>query len=242
MHDRDVNVRLASGKTVLITGVLSPSTRMGVTADQQPTADAPVVITSGLSGSGAAMNFFSDAPDYAIGMNRAGEAILGIPANVTIDDGIAQQTETTACGGVWASPDCDIPSFAGWQVDGHDAFIQPGELIDIAGDLTITAAYDVIPVFGTPDFTLPENLAAVAAEAFEGIAASIVDVPVNCASIGDRAFRNCPNLTQIRIPAGCEMGTNVCDGCTQVYVFGAAGSPAEAYCQSHSNCAFVPVE
>ena len=26
-----------------------------------------------------------------------------------------------------------------------------------------------------------------------------------------------------------------------VYVFGTAGSPAEAYCQSHDNCEFVPV-
>ena len=98
------------------------------------------------------------------------------------------------------------------------------------------------PVFGTPDFTLPASLTAVEEEAFAGIAASAVDVPASCASICACAFRNCPNLTQIRIPADCELGTDVFAGCEIVYVFGAPGSSAEAYCQSHVNCVFVSIE
>lgn len=98
------------------------------------------------------------------------------------------------------------------------------------------------PTFDVPDFTLPAFLTTVEEAAFEGIAASVVDVPASCAGIDDHAFRNCPNLTQIRIPAACVLGTDVFDGCTLVYVFGAAGSSAEAYCQTHTNCVFVPVE
>ena len=91
----------------------------------------------------------------------------------------------------------------------------------------------------TPDFTLPAFLTAVEAEAFEGAAMRIVLVPAGCLSIGDHAFRNCPNLTQIRIPAGCAIGTDAFDGCDLVYVYGAAGSPAETYCSTHDNCVFV---
>ena len=68
---------------------------------------------------------------------------------------------------------------------------------------------------------------------------TVVSIPDGCASIGDHAFRSCPNLTQVRIPTGCALGADVFDGCAQVYVYGMAGSPAEAYCLSHSNCVFV---
>ena len=89
---------------------------------------------------------------------------------------------------------------------------------------------------------LPAALTTVEEEAFESIAASIVDIPASCTTIDDHAFRSCPNLTQIRIPAGCELGTDVFEGCTMVYVYSTAGSSAEAYCQTHANCVFVPAE
>ena len=106
-----------------------------------------------------------------------------------------------------------------------------------AGPIEVT----MLPGFGTPDFTLPAFLTRVEAEAFEGISASVVDVPASCTAIGDRAFRNCPNLTQIRIPAGCTLGADVFDGCALVHVYGTAGSAAEAYCNdpAHGNCVFV---
>ena len=96
----------------------------------------------------------------------------------------------------------------------------------------------VLP-FGVPDFILPAGIGVVEANAFEGIAASIAEVPDGCASIGDHAFKDCPNLTQIRIPADCQLGADVFDGCALVYVFGAVGSSAESYCRDHDNCIFV---
>ncbi len=41
--------------------------------------------------------------------------------------------------------------------------------------------------------------------------------------------------------AGCTLGEDVFDGCGLVFVYSAAGSPAEAYCSdpAHSNCVFV---
>ena len=105
--------------------------------------------------------------------------------------------------------------------------------------VVISAVY--APVFGEPDFTLPAFLTAVEEEAFEGIAASVIAVPAGCASIGDHAFRNCPRLTQIRVPADCELGQDVFDGCELVYIYSAGGSAAQVYCGSHENCVFVEI-
>ena len=95
-----------------------------------------------------------------------------------------------------------------------------------AGELLLT----VLPVYGVPDFILPTDITAIEANAFEGAAMTAVSIPDGCGTIGDYAFQDCASLTQIRIPAGCALGTDVFDGCGLVYVFGQAGSPAEAYC------------
>ena len=67
----------------------------------------------------------------------------------------------------------------------------------------------------------------------------MVEIPENCTFIGNDAFRDCSRLTMIRIPAGCELGDRVFDGCTKVYVFGTPGSDAERYCTENANCVFV---
>ena len=89
------------------------------------------------------------------------------------------------------------------------------------------------------DLVIPAGTAAIGADAFEGIAASVVEISANCTSIGDHAFRNCGRLAQIRVPAGCVLGQDVFAGCEKVYVFGAAGSDAERYCSEHENCVFI---
>ena len=115
------------------------------------------------------------------------------------------------------------------------------EIGAVTEDATYKATYRSIAPFGKPDFTLPTLLTAVEDEAFEGIKATVVYVPDSCTSIGSRAFRNCHNLLQIRIPADCVLGDDVFDGCGTLYIFGTKGSSAETYCNdpAHSNCVFV---
>ena len=99
----------------------------------------------------------------------------------------------------------------------------------------------LVVAFGTPDFTLPAFMTTIEEEAFEGIAATAVWLDDKCESIGDYAFRDCPNLQRIRIPEDCAIGTGAFDGCAHVYLYGKTGGTAEAYCSdpAHANCEFV---
>ncbi len=97
----------------------------------------------------------------------------------------------------------------------------------------------IVRPFEDPDFALPAFLTKVGDGAFMGIAACIVDVPDTCSAIGDYAFKDSPNLTQIRIPANCKIGTGAFENCEMVMIFCAPGSPAQEYCDSHANCVLV---
>ena len=93
---------------------------------------------------------------------------------------------------------------------------------------------------GTPDFTLPTEIAAIDDEAFEGAAMSVVFIPDGCSGIGDYAFRDCVRLEEIRIPASVtDIGKDIFSGCGVVYVYGAKDSAAEAYCADSPNCVFI---
>ena len=120
---------------------------------------------------------------------------------------------------------------------GNGTVVYPVPFTMPAGDVTVTAV--VGRPFGTADFILPEGTQTIEANAFEGAAMTRVIIPEGCESIGDHAFKDCGSLTQIRIPAGCALGTDVFAGCGTVYVYGEAGSPAEAYCAAYANCVFV---
>ena len=92
----------------------------------------------------------------------------------------------------------------------------------------------------TPDFVLPDKIECIEESAFENnLAMTVVYIPDGCTSIGPYAFRQCFRLERIRIPADCEIGTGAFDRCFGVLIFGTAGSPAEEYCETHSNCIFV---
>nr|MCR4876444.1 leucine-rich repeat domain-containing protein [Clostridiales bacterium] len=108
-----------------------------------------------------------------------------------------------------------------------------------AADVLISAEYIPIQGFGTPDLVLPRAVTAIEEEAFEGISAGTVYLHDGCREIGERAFRNCGNLTKIRIPEGCVISADAFDGCTQVFIYGTALSTAEDYCETHANCIFV---
>ena len=204
------------------------------------------VFTSGLSGKGTAANFAGNAINILVGLNADGEAVLGERATVIFAPGDDSATgtmgnATVVSGSAYTLPECGYTVsgklFAGWQIGEETK--QPGGTVIVTADTTVTAVWEDIPVFGNADFILPAGTASIEPSAFEGIAATVVEIPANCTSIGDYAFRDCTGLTMIRIPAGCALGTDVFDGCGRVYVFSATGSPAEAYCQSHGNCVFV---
>ena len=141
---------------------------------------------------------------------------------------------------------CSVPSgstFLGFESStGTLAETETGWVLTLAGgDAVIRALVVTVPAFGTPDLVLPASLTEIQAETFEGAGMKAVLVPAQVTSIGARAFRNCGRLERIRIPAGCTLGEDVFEGCGLVFVYSAAGSPAEAYCSdpAHSNCVFV---
>ena len=97
-------------------------------------------------------------------------------------------------------------------------------------------------VLAAPDFVIPSGTLEIRSEVFVGIAATVVYIPDNCGSIGAAAFRDCQNLRQIRIPAGCTVGTDAFAGDFGLKIFGYRGSPAEVYCSEHPYCSFVPLD
>lgn len=113
--------------------------------------------------------------------------------------------------------------FVGLNADGEACFIVPS-------------------VLSAPDFVIPSGTREIRSEAFAGIAATVVYIPDNCDSIGEAAFRDCPNLRQVLIPADCAVGKDAFAGDYGLKVFGYRGSPAEAYCSEHLYCSFVPLD
>ena len=69
---------------------------------------------------------------------------------------------------------------------------------------------------------------------------SVVDAG-HCTEIGKNAFKDCVNLTQIRLPAGCDIDPAAFSGCGTVYVFAPAGGTTETGCAAVANCVFVAV-
>ena len=244
----DIKGSFELGKPIQFTGPISHDLRIKVRRTGDLHNEWNDVFTSGLTGNGTVSNFISYYPkNYAVGLNEAGEAFLGTPVTVSFVPGY--ETNETMDPVEWAKngwyplPACGFSGsagriFVGWQVGEGAELKAAGDSIQVTADTTVTAVW-AFPAFGTPDFMIPAGTETIEAGAFEGIAAAIVEIPANCASIGDYAFRDCGQLTMIRIPAGCGLGTGVFDGCAMVYVFGTPGSDAENYCQTHNNCVFV---
>jgi len=228
---------------ITVDGALDAGARIGLTCSNSAARNG-TVLTSGLNGNGSLVHFTSAKNGYAAALNAAGEVYLGAARTVMLDlnDGSGETREIrVADGTALAEPAAPVRAgyiFVAWQLNGADYdFGTP-----VTADITLTAQWQEAPPFGIPDFTLPAGVTAVEDSAFEGAAMTVVTIPAGCASIGDYAFKGCQNLTQIRIPAGCALGTDVFSGCGTVYVFAPADSAAEAYCQSHGNCVFVPIE
>ena len=107
-----------------------------------------------------------------------------------------------------------------------------------AENLTVKAVY--VSEYGTPDFTLPAFLKTVEENAFEGASMTVVYVPDTCTSVGKEAFKNCENLTQIRLPKNCAINEHAFDGCTALTaIYAPAGGTTEQWCKDNPAIPFV---
>ena len=96
-----------------------------------------------------------------------------------------------------------------------------------------------VPTFGTPTFTMPEELRQIEASVFERNANMTVVDARNCQSIGAYAFKD-SGLTQIRLPADCTIDDDAFAGCAALYVFAPAGGSTERFCKKDTNpCIFI---
>ena len=79
-----------------------------------------------------------------------------------------------------------------------------------------------------------DSLTAIEDEAFRGGAFSYVVLPEGAASIGRRAFADCPKLAYIYIPASVKsIDENAFDGVEDLTIFGAPDSEASEYASLH---------
>lgn len=113
-----------------------------------------------------------------------------------------------------------------------------------AGEQTITVTYkgltDTASVFlagpfGTPDFTLPENLTTIEEEAFIEGKMHVVACPDGLQTIGKRAFADCRDLEQILIPESVtSIGEDAFSSDDNVVIYCYADSKAHRYAEENS--------
>lgn len=104
----------------------------------------------------------------------------------------------------------------------------------IENGLSASCTITVVPAFGTPDWTLPSSLTRIEEEAFLALPVTVVSCPNGLQSIGARAFAGCTAFCQIRIPASVTfIADNAFDGCTQLIIYGQAGSSAQTFAEKH---------
>ncbi len=164
----------------------------------------------------------------------------------TIDSRIVDSgtTYTLPTSTAFTAPENKV--FKEWSVvigTGEAVVMDPTEEIIISGDTMITAVWqEALPDFGDPDFTMPSALTTIEESAFEGNPMMTIVDASNCTAIGINAFKGCTNLTQIRLPADCQIDPTAFSGCGTVYVFAPAGDSTETFCNQETNdCIFVAI-
>ena len=141
-------------------------------------------------------------------------------------------TEVTGEYGSAIPTAADIGTYYVWyRVVGDDNHESTDELGPVEVNL------DPEHEFGTPDFTLPEQLDVLDESAFEGVPSLKVVDAHSCTSIGRDVFKG-TGLKQIRLPKDCEIDAEAFGGQT-VCVYAPAGGTTEAFCADDDNLVFV---
>ena len=145
---------------------------------------------------------------------------------------IGTATEATGTYGTAIPTATDIGTYYVWyRVVGDDNHESTDELGPVEVNL------DPEHEFGTPDFTLPEQLDVLDESAFEGVPSLKVVDAHSCTSIGRDVFKG-TGLKQIRLPKDCEIDAEAFGGQT-VCVYAPAGGTTEAFCADDDNLVFV---
>ncbi len=96
-------------------------------------------------------------------------------------------------------------------------------------------------IWGQPDFILPAALTEIDGEAFAGGAFTFVKLSDMTATIGSRAFANCPHLRYISIPAAAaKIAADAFDRVDGLIILGVPGSTAESYAE-RNGFGFLPI-
>jgi Listeria-Bacteroides repeat domain (List_Bact_rpt). len=125
--------------------------------------------------------------------------------------------------------------FGGWCAD--EALTTPFDF-----NTPITADTDVYAKWVQPDLILPGDLISIEEEAFAGGAFSFAALSVNTASVGPRAFADCPKLAYILIPnANTAIAPDAFGELQSLTIFGAPDSTAAAFAAGKAGFTFIPI-
>ena len=171
-------------------------------------------------------------------------------ATLTVADGVTALNGDTAFNCCYALETAHIPASVTEISDGMfygcDDLTIFGYLYSYAQEYAqengIAFVANLTQPMDHPDFILPAALNEIDEEAFAGIAAQVVKLDEGVASIGSKAFADCQNLRQIYIPVSAKtIAEDAFDNVTGLIIFGAEGSDAQTFAQTH-RYAFVPVQ
>ena len=109
--------------------------------------------------------------------------------------------------------------------------------------VTVSAVFvpepEEVPEFGPASFILPAALTTIEKSAFEGNPMMTIVDANHCTSIGKDAFKDCAKLTQIKLPAECQIDPEAFDH--PVYVFVPADGLTKECCDAQNNLIFVEI-
>ena len=210
---------------------------------------------------GTAENFTSDDGDYVAVLNEAQECVLAVPLHIANNACCREGSVLITAGTEVLCEEPEYVLYNDeitlTVLTENGCILVPGSLtvtwtdedertqsVDLseggeAGTWTFTMpAHDVTisariisTAFGEPDFNLPAETATIEESAFKGAAMTVVYVPDTCTSVGADAFKDCAELTQIRLPKDCAIGDGAFSGCASlIAVYAPADGTTQAWC------------